>query len=155
MIYNNNQEEEIKIKFKSDFKDRKKFITNLEKNISKEIFLGYTSIGIHKDDFNIMLNERNIEKYGSQGQQRSSILSLKISEMEILKLEINENPILILDDFMSELDENRIKRFLNNMENAQIILTATEKIELEKYLDKKEEYNIKYINIKNGKIMEE
>lgn len=155
MIYNNNQEEEIRLKFKSDFKDRETFIKNLEKNIRKEIFLGYTSIGIHKDDFSIMLNERNIEKYGSQGQQRSSILSLKISEMEILKLEINENPILILDDFMSELDENRIKRFLNNMENAQIILTATEKIELEKYLDKKEEYNIKYINVKNGKIVEE
>ena len=128
-------------------------------------------------DLEILLNHRNIQKYGSQGQQKSTILSLKLAELEVLKNETKESPILILDDFMSELDSKRIDRFLKNMEKTQIFITATTKISLKKYLkeeikekdlktkktkskdnkkSKEKEINIvKYIKVKDGKTTEE
>ena len=69
------------------------------------------------------------------------MLSLKLSELYIIKDEINEFPILLLDDFMSELDEKRIKNFLNNIQETQVIITGTEKITLEK--NKINVYNVK------------
>ena len=80
--------------------------------------------------------------YGSQGQQRTAILTLKLSELEIIYDEIGEYPILLLDDFMSELDEKRRKNLLENIEQKQVLITCTDKIENEKNL----------FNVKNGKI---
>ncbi len=80
--------------------------------------------------------------YGSQGQQRTAVLTLKLSELEIIYDEIGEYPILLLDDFMSELDEKRRKNLLENIEQKQVLITCTDKIENEKNL----------FNVKNGKI---
>ena len=80
--------------------------------------------------------------YCSQGQQRTAILTLKLSELEIIYDEIGEYPILLLDDFMSELDEKRRKNLLENIEQKQVLITCTDKIENEKNL----------FNVKNGKI---
>lgn len=171
-------QENIEIKYTSILKNEDKFIKQLNNNLKRDIFIGHTSLGIHRDDFEIYLNDRNVQKYGSQGQQKSCILSLKISELEILKNETKENPILILDDFMSELDSKRVDRFLKNMDNTQIFITATSKISLNKYLRDKiekkeikninnkrnknkekventEEKQVKYIKVKNGKTTEE
>ena len=80
--------------------------------------------------------------YGSQGQQRTAVLTLKLSELEIIYDEIGEYPILLLDDFMSKLDEKRRKNLLENIEQKQVLITCTDKIENEKNL----------FNVKNGKI---
>ena len=80
--------------------------------------------------------------YGSQGQQRTAVLTLKLSELEIIYDEIGEYPILLLDDFMSELDEKRRKNLLENIEQKQVLITCTDKIKNEKNL----------FNVKNGKI---
>ena len=93
----------------------------------------------------IFINNKPIDIYGSQGQHRTAILSLKLSELNIVKEEIEEAPILLLDDFMSELDEKRIKSFLEKIQNTQVIITCTEKIKVE---NKK----ILIYNVEEGKV---
>ena len=110
-----------------------------------DIIKGYTTRGIHRDDFRIFLNNILVNIYGSQGQHRTSMLSLKIAELQVIKEEIGENPILLLDDFMSELDEKRRNNFLNNIKDTQVIVTCTDKI-----LEKNSETKI--FNVKNGQV---
>lgn len=125
------EKEEIKIKYISDCFEKEEFIKKLKENRSQDILKGYTSIGIQRDDIYFFINGKKIDIYGSQGQQRTSILSLKLAELEIIKEEIGEYPILLLDDFMSELDSQRRLNFLKNIENTQIIITCTDDINLE------------------------
>mgnify|MGYP002470805123 len=96
-----------------------------------DIQKGFTSVGIHRDDFEIYINGKNVAVFGSQGQQRSSIISLKLAEAEVVYDEIEEYPVLLLDDFMSELDKKRVKGFINNIKNNQVLITTTEKIKLD------------------------
>ena len=89
----------------------------LKQNQKIDIIRGATSKGIHKDDFIVYLNGKNVNTYGSQGQNSS----LKMSELQVIKDEIGENPILLLDDFMSELDKERRKNFLENIGDTQFL----------------------------------
>ena len=91
--------------------------------------------------------EKELGIYGSQGQHRSAILSIKLSELEIIKDETEENPILLLDDFMSELDKERRESFLEDVKDTQIIITCTDKLELENECKK-------YFYIENGKVIQ-
>ncbi len=122
--------EDIKIKYISNSKDEKSFLENLRKTRDIDIKRGYTAIGIHRDDFMIYINDRPVSIFGSQGQQRTAILTLKLCELDIVKEEINDTPILLLDDFMSELDEVRRKSFLENIKGSQVIITCTDRINL-------------------------
>lgn len=124
--------EDIKIRYISNSKDKNSFLENLKKSREMDIKRGFTAIGIHRDDFMIYINSRPVAIFGSQGQQRTAVLSLKLCELQIVKEELNENPILLLDDFMSELDFKRRKNFLENIDGNQVIITCTDKIELEK-----------------------
>ena len=92
--------------------------------------------------------EKQLNIYGSQGQHRTAILSLKLSELNIILEETGEYPILLLDDFMSELDESRRKHFLENIKDTQIIITCTEKFDIENK-------NILIYNVKDGKVKKE
>lgn len=123
--------EDIKIKYISNSKDQKSFLENLKKSRIIDIKRGYTATGIHRDDFIIYINNRQVSIFGSQGQQRTSILTLKLCELQIVKEELGEAPILLLDDFMSELDEKRRNNFLENINGNQVILTCTDKINIE------------------------
>lgn len=123
--------EDIKIKYISTSKDQKSFLENLKKSRDIDIKRGYTATGIHRDDFMIYINSRPVSIFGSQGQQRTAILTLKFCELEIVKEEINDTPILLLDDFMSELDEVRRRSFLENIKENQVIITCTDKINLD------------------------
>lgn len=123
--------EDIKIKYISNSKDQKSFLENLKKSRIIDIKRGYTATGIHRDDFIIYINNRQVSIFGSQGQQRTSILTLKLCELQIVKEELGEAPILLLDDFMSELDEKRRNNFLENIDGNQVILTCTDKINIE------------------------
>lgn len=124
--------EEIQIKFKSDYVNKEKFIKYLKENRKIDIIRGVTTKGIHRDDFTIFINGKPINIYGSQGQFRTSILSLKISELQVIYDEIGEYPILLLDDFMSELDEKRRKSFIKYIDNVQVMITCTEKMTVDK-----------------------
>ena len=123
--------ETIKLKYISDCFEKEKFLKDLKANRRQDIEKGHTSLGIQRDDIYFFINTKKIDVYGSQGQQRTSILSLKLAELEIIKDEIGEYPILLLDDFMSELDEERRLNFLKNIENTQIIITCTDDINIE------------------------
>lgn len=134
--------ENIKIKYISDCFEKEKYLMELKKNRENDIIKGYTSLGIHRDDIYFFINGKKVDTYGSQGQQRTSILTLKLSELEVIKDEIGESPILLLDDFMSELDNNRKINFLKNIKDTQIIITCTDDI------------NIPNININKNKVYE-
>lgn len=141
------EKEEIKIKYISDCFEKEEFIKKLKENRNQDILKGYTSIGIQRDDIYFFINGKKIDIYGSQGQQRTSILSLKLAELEIIKEEIGEYPILLLDDFMSELDSERRLNFLKNIEKTQIIITCTDDINLENV-------NINKYKVEEGKTIE-
>jgi len=123
--------EKIEIKYKTNIKTKEEYIKKLKDAQEIDIERGYTSVGIHRDDFEIFINGKNVSIYGSQGQQRSSIISLKLAEAEVVYEEIEEYPIILLDDFMSELDQKRVKGFIKNIKNNQVLITGTEKINLD------------------------
>ncbi len=137
--------EKLKLEYISNCKDKNEYLKILKNNRKLDIIKGFTTKGVHRDDFMIYINNEQINIYGSQGQNRTVILSLKMSELQVIYDEIGEYPILLLDDFMSELDEKRRKNFLKNIKNTQIIITCTDKIELEKI-------NKSIYEVKNGKI---
>lgn len=139
------EKEEIKLKYISDCEDKEKFFKNLKENRIKDIERGFTSRGIQRDDIYFFINTKKVDIYGSQGQQRTLILSLKLTELEIIKEEIGEYPILLLDDFMSELDKKRKNNFFNSIKDMQVFITCTEKIELNNV--KLEQYCVKEGNV--------
>lgn len=104
----------------------KEFLMTLEKNQNKDVERGYTTIGPHRDDLGLSINSKDIRSFGSQGQQRTAALSLKLSEIEIIYNELGEYPILLLDDVMSELDGHRQNFLIKTFDKVQTIVTATE-----------------------------
>ena len=123
------KKEEINIQYISNCESKEVYSELLKQRRKLDIIKGFTTKGIHRDDFEIYINNKELSIYGSQGQNRTAILSLKLSELQVIYDEIEEEPILLLDDFMSELDINRRKNFLNNINNTQVIITCAEKIE--------------------------
>ena len=116
--------EYIDIKYEPDTKEdeiEKKLKENAERDLKSKA----TSSGPHRDDFIININGIDARKYGSQGQQRTAALSLKLAEIDIIKKKTGENPILLLDDVLSELDSNRQNMLLESIKNIQTIITCT------------------------------
>ena len=129
--------EKIDIKYFSDCKSKEDFLQELKKNRTNDYYRGYTTKGVHRDDFTIYINNEPVNIYGSQGQNRTAILSLKLAELNVIYDDLGEYPILLLDDFMSELDEKRISNFLNNIENIQVIITCTKNIDIKNSISHK------------------
>ena len=146
-IHNNITEnkENLKLEYISDCFKKENYLNLLKERRKLDIIKGFTTRGAHRDDFNIYINNDLVNIYGSQGQNRTVVLSLKISEMQVIYDEIGEYPILLLDDFMSELDEKRRKNFLEYIQNTQVIITCTDKID---NINK----DYKLFNVINGKI---
>lgn len=96
----------------------------LEDNIKTDIKLGYTQAGPHKDDLNILINDKLARNFASQGQSRSSVLAIKLSEAKILKEKTGENPVILLDDVLSELDTMRQNYIINSLSNFQVFITC-------------------------------
>ncbi len=143
-----NNKEKIEIEYLTECESKEKYLKLLKDRRKLDIIKGYTTKGIHRDDFIIYINKKELNIYGSQGQHRTAILSLKLSELNIIYEETGEYPILLLDDFMSELDEKRREHFLKNIKNTQIIITCTEKFNIENN-------NILIYNVKDGKVYKE
>jgi len=124
------------------------FISKLAQNRNKEIFRGSTETGPHRDDLKITVNGIDIIKYGSQGQQRTAALSLKLAELKLIKEEKGEDAILLLDDVLSELDSDRQNYLINSLKDTQVFITTTEISE-----EIKEKFPKGYtFIIKNGKL---
>jgi len=99
--------------------------SKVRENREKDLRFGTTSVGPHHDDISFLIDNTDIRKYGSQGQQRTSALSLKLSELKIVEDIIKDKPILLMDDVLSELDKNRQTFLLNNIKDTQTIVTCT------------------------------
>ena len=121
-----NEKENLTIKYKTRFTNKDKFLKDLNDNINNDLFRGYTGIGTHRDDFELFVNNMELNLYGSQGQHRTAILALKFAEMEIIKDEVFENPILLLDDITSELDLERLNLIFNKIKDYQVLITCTD-----------------------------
>jgi len=122
-----NGNEEVNLQYKSQLSDNnlKKL---LENNISKDRLLQYTSVGIHKDDLVFKISDYPIKKYGSQGQQKSYLIALKLAQFDFIQKQSNVKPLLLLDDIFDKLDENRVAQLLqlvNDKKFGQLFISDT------------------------------
>ena len=120
----------------------------LRLNQDKDIYLKQTTVGPHRDDISFIVNDIDIRKFGSQGQQRTAALSLKLSEIELVKKSIKDTPVLLLDDVLSELDSNRQNYLLNSIGDIQTIITCTG---LDEFVNNRFEIN-KVFKVKEGTV---
>ncbi len=123
----------------------------LLKNQARDLKFGMTSIGPHRDDMSFNIQDVDIRRFGSQGQQRSCALSLKLSEIELVKQSIRETPVLILDDVLSELDSSRQNFLLNSIHDIQTVITCTG---LDEFVKNRFEIN-KVFRVVNGTVSDE
>ena len=137
--------EELSILYEPDV-DIEEFEKKLKVNQDRDIKSKMTSVGPHRDDFSFMVGDIDIRKFGSQGQQRTAALSLKLSEIELVKKITKDTPILLLDDVLSELDSNRQNYLLNSIGDIQTIITCTG---LEEFVNNRFEVN-KIFKVSDG-----
>ena len=139
--------EEVVIAYEPDV-SIEDFEKQMKYNQDKDIRLKQTTTGPHRDDFSFVVNGVDIRKYGSQGQQRTAALSLKLSEIELVKKISKDTPVLLLDDVLSELDSNRQNYLLNSIGNIQTIITCTG---LDEFINNRFEIN-KIFKVTNGTV---
>lgn len=116
--------EKLKLCYEPNVKEEE-FLKILQGDRQKELILKSTLHGPHRDDISFFLGEDDIRKFGSQGQQRTSALSLKLAEIDLVKKTIKDEPVLLLDDVLSELDRNRQTQLLDSIQNIQTVITCT------------------------------
>lgn len=119
-----NSEEKIKIQYETNVKGQD-FIHQLKKNKHRDIKMGSTSIGPHRDDLSFIVNDTDLRSFGSQGQHRTVALSLKLAEINLIKDKVGHEPILLLDDVLSELDHERQQHLMEALSKTQTIVTCT------------------------------
>jgi DNA replication and repair protein RecF len=122
-----NSEETVQIKYESHLLNTN-LQTLLEQNINKDRALQYTTVGVHKDDLLFEIDHYSIKKFGSQGQQKSFLIALKLAQFEFVKNQSGVNPILLLDDIFDKLDEFRVEKIISMVNDAvfgQIFISDT------------------------------
>lgn len=142
------QREALRLEYKADVSGDE-LLNKLKSGHDKDIAYGSTLHGIHKDDIVFYINDINARSFGSQGQQRSACLSAKLAEIELIKEETGENPILLLDDVLSELDKLRQHSLIGAIGDIQTIITCTGIEDSIKNISTKS----KIFTVKNGKIL--
>ena len=100
------------------------YLQALSNSREKDVATGHTAIGIHRDDLSLKIGDLGVREYGSQGQQRSCVIVLKLTEAKLLKNIVGSEPIVLLDDVMSELDESRQDYILNHVKRHQVFITC-------------------------------
>ena len=142
--------ENIKVCYVPDV-DVNDFEEEVRNSRQKDIKYKVTGKGPHKDDLIFLINDNDVRKYGSQGQQRTAALSLKLSEIELVKLVIKDTPVLLLDDVLSELDSNRQNFLINSIGDIQTIVTCTG---LEEFINNRMNIN-KIFKVTDGHVVNE
>ncbi len=126
--------EKIAIDYESDLL-KFDFATLLKQTLEKDLLTQRTNAGIHKDDWSFLMNGNAIKKFGSQGQQKSFILSLKLAQWKFIQNDLQKNPFLLIDDFFDRLDETRAAMLMSLLPNdCQVFISDTDKFRLEKML---------------------
>ena len=141
------EKEEIEVGYKPNITDD--FLETLRRGRERDLFAKSTETGPHRDDISFTVDGKDLKTFGSQGQQRTAAIALRLAEKELVKEETGEDAILLLDDVMSELDAGRQKRLLERFGSNQIFVTAAS-------IDEKAaEYlgAVKFIRIENGKVI--
>ena len=123
----------------------------LLKNKEKDLRIKSTSVGPHRDDIAFLVSDIDIRKYGSQGQQRTAALSLKLSEIELVKQSIHDTPVLLLDDVLSELDKHRQNYLLDSIHDLQTLITCTG---VDEFVNHRFSIN-KVFHVQNGQVTKE
>ncbi|GAB6168739.1 DNA replication/repair protein RecF [Clostridium carnis] len=145
--------EDIEFKYTSTVKDfnniQDNFYKLLKRNRKKDMEKGITSIGPHRDDFLVLINGVDTKSFGSQGQQRTAVLTIKFASLKIIKEITSEYPVLLLDDVLSELDFSRKRYILSTIGEIQTVITCTGIEDLTDYLDE----NSKVFKVKDGEIL--
>ena len=114
---------------------QERFFQELHRKRKNDILRGTTSVGPHRDDLLVKINDREVHTFGSQGQQRTASLSMKLAEIELIRSEVGEYPVLLLDDVLSELDSERQLHLLESMgERVQTLITTTTTYGLEQFM---------------------
>ena len=119
-------------------------LTLLEENISKDRALHYTSVGVHKDDLSFEIDNYPIKKFGSQGQQKSFLIALKLAQFDFVKKQSGEKPILLFDDIFDKLDQFRVEQIVKTVAGeqfGQIFLTDTNREHLDSIIKKNPDLN--------------
>ncbi len=120
------QQEKLTIRYEcADLVNQSEYVAKLEALLEKDLRFGTTGIGPQHDDMTLFLNGTEVRTYGSQGQQRTAALSMKLAEMQMMREELGDEPVLLLDDVMSELDVNRQRQLASYIRKNQTILTCT------------------------------
>lgn len=124
-----NGTEQIEFKYITSVKNideaENQLLLNFKKNVERDIEKRITSEGPHRDDFQVLINNIDAKTFGSQGQQRTAVLTIKFASLEIIKGITGEYPVLLLDDVLSELDSKRQEYILNSIKNIQTMITCT------------------------------
>ena len=141
--------EEIEVVYKKSCNEDELYNKIIE-NRKKDIKLKSTSVGPHRDDILFFNKDINIRTYGSQGQKRTVALSLKLAEIELVKSLINDTPVLLLDDVLSELDSDRQNHLLKSLDEIQTVITCTG---LDEFIENRFSIN-KVFQVTKGKIEE-
>lgn len=128
---------------------RSQILDKLKSSREQDMMNRNTKIGPHRDDLGIYINDMDVRLYGSQGQQRTASISLKLSEIELIKIELGDYPVLILDDVFSELDQNRQRMLVEKLSDIQMFVTSADP--LHKNILGKYGYKIFYID--DGKVL--
>ena len=141
--------EDINFEYITSVKETKEdMLELLLKNRQRDIFKKYSSVGPHKDDILITINGIDVRSFGSQGQQRTSVLTIKFASIDIIKDITDEFPVLLLDDVLSELDFKRQKFILNSINGIQTVITCTGMDRIKECIEK----DTRIFTVKNGEV---
>lgn len=144
------EKEMLTLKYDANVKEEE-FLIQLKKSFLKDSKQKITSVGPHRDDLLFQIKDIDLRKFGSQGQQRTAALSLKLAEIELVKETLSDTPILLLDDVLSELDGNRQNYLCNCIHNIQTLITCTG---LDEFIKNRLPIN-KLYKVENGFVMNE
>ena len=125
--------------------DKDGFIHCLRAARGSDIAAGFTTVGPHRDELEIAINGQSVRRFGSQGQKRSAVLSLKLAEADLIEEVVGDAPVVLLDDVMSELDPTRQHYLLHHIENRQVFITCCDP-------DSVSRFGQKYFAVKQGKV---
>lgn len=126
-------------------------LQRLRHSVEDDIERGSTATGPHRDDLEFRLNDRLLKIFGSQGQQRSAVLSLKMAELEIMRQDTGRSPVLLLDDVMSELDASRRQALIQAMADCQVFITCTDPEQIQReYLELDPDRDLRFFKVSDG-----
>lgn len=127
-IAENKDEVNVRYIKQGEVKNENEFLREIEKSLEKDLILGYTSYGIHRDKYDFVFNGTMADGSASRGEVRSIILAMKFIEAKMMMRYLNQRPIVLLDDVFSELDEMRQKALVKNFQDNQVFITSVDEV---------------------------